>query len=359
MAGTRHRAERTRSGRGWWAGGAGVVVAGAAVVALTWSSLFGGGAGVDSVRTAGVPEASPAVVLPSVSAPAPADSPSPSVSRTSKPKPKKKAAAAKVEGGESAGPRKGKVGASGGQESAGGVERRGSADTRVVSFVNKESETVWVAALGSAEHPLAATGWKLAPGQRVSVDVPSGWVGRFWGRTGCSFDGAGNGHCETGDCAGGFQCTGSGATPATLAEFALSAPKPGAMDFYDVSMVDGSNLPMYINITRGDTTDPVSASGCVAAGCTKPVACPEKMRFTAGGRVVGCTNPCTAFGGKTYCCEDEWAGRENCVPSRWPVDYTQVFKRAEPYAYSYAFDDSATMPCKGSCDYRVTFGVTT
>ena len=40
-----------------------------------------------------------------------------------------------------------------------------------------------------------------------------------------------------------------------------------------------------------------------------------------------------------------------------PVDYTQVFKRAEPFAYSYAFDDSATMSCKGGCDYRVTFGL--
>ncbi|WP_327236043.1 thaumatin family protein [Streptomyces sp. NBC_01317] len=350
MARTRHRAKRTRGGRGWWAG-AGVVAAGVAVVALVWPSLFGAAADVDSVRTAGVPEVSPTVVLPSVPPPAPSVSASPSASASSKPKPKKKRAAVRKSRGAAPTPARG-------GSAAGVTDRRGTADTRIVSFVNNESRTVWVAALGSPEHPLAATGWKLTPGQRVAVEVPSGWIGRFWGRTGCSFDSAGNGHCETGDCAGGFQCTGSGATPATLAEFALSAPKPGAMDFYDVSMVDGSNLPMYINITRGDTTDPVSASGCSAGGCTKRVACPDKMRFTAGGRVVGCTNPCTAFGGKTYCCEDEWAGRENCVPSRWPVDYTQVFKRAEPYAYSYAFDDSATMPCKGACDYRVTFGVT-
>jgi hypothetical protein len=31
---------------------------------------------------------------------------------------------------------------------------------------------------------------------------------------------------------------------------------------------------------------------------------------------------------------------------------------AGPYAYSYAFDDGATMPCKGACYYRVTFGIT-
>ncbi len=46
------------------------------------------------------------------------------------------------------------------------------------------------------------------------------------------------------------------------------------------------------------------------------------------------------------------------VPSRWPVDYTQVFKKAEPFAYPYAFDDAATISCKGGCDYRVAFGLT-
>ena len=46
-----------------------------------------------------------------------------------------------------------------------------------------------------------------------------------------------------------FQCAGDGAIPATLAEYDLDACD--GLDFYDVSMVDGSNLPMYINITKG------------------------------------------------------------------------------------------------------------
>ncbi|MET9086915.1 thaumatin family protein [Streptomyces sp. NPDC004237] len=73
---------------------------------------------------------------------------------------------------------------------------------------------------------------------------------------------------------------------------------------------------------------------------------------------VGCEPPCAAFGGGTYCCRGAWAGRENCVPSKWRVDYTQVFKRAAPHAYSYAFDDAATMPCKGARYDRITFGTT-
>jgi hypothetical protein len=227
---------------------------------------------------------------------------------------------------------------------------------RNMTFVNALQQTIWLAATRSTEHPLAATGWTLHPGQSINVAVPDQWGGRFWGRTGCAFDGSGRGHCETGDCGGRFQCEGSGATPATLAEFALSAW--GGMDFYDVSMVDGSNVPMWINITRGATKDPIGSTGCVPAGCTRNVACPSGMQVKTGTKVVACTTACAAFGGDAYCCQGKWAGRDNCKPTTWPVNYAAVFKTAEPYAYSYAFDDSATMPCKGGCYYRITFGVT-
>ena len=36
-----------------------------------------------------------------------------------------------------------------------------------------------------------------------------------------------------------------------------------------------------------------------------------------------------------------------------------MFKKAEPYAYSYADDDAtSTFVCKGRRDYRITFGLT-
>jgi hypothetical protein len=38
-----------------------------------------------------------------------------------------------------------------------------------------------------------------------------------------------------------YRCTGNGAIPATLAEYDMNAWD--GLDFYDVSMVDGSNLP--------------------------------------------------------------------------------------------------------------------
>lgn len=222
------------------------------------------------------------------------------------------------------------------------------AGSRSISLVNRTPETVWAVVTNTAAYP---AGRRLAPGQSTSLTVPNSWGGRIWGRTGCTGDASG--HCLTGDCT---TTCGGPVTPTTLGEFTFNAFS--GMDFYDVSMVDGANLPMYINISHTVSTDPVTAAGCYHGGCTRPVDCPAAMQATAGGRTIGCKPPCAAFGGDTYCCRGAWAGRDNCVPAHWPVDYTQVFKKAEPYAYSYAFDDAATMACKGACYYRITFGVT-
>ena len=232
-----------------------------------------------------------------------------------------------------------------------------AAGARVITIVNAWNETVWAATNPNAQHPIPVTGWRLAPGQSVTFTVPDGWGGRIWGRTGCSFDSAGVGHCQTGDCGGLFQCQGTGGTPTTLAE--ITTDSFDGLDFYDVSMVDGSNLPMYINTTHRTDADPISSNGCYQGACTKAVVCPSAMQVKADGQAMACETACAAFGGDAYCCTGSWSGRANCIPANWPVDYAKlVFKDAEPYAYSYAFDDSATMACKGGCYYRITFGIT-
>jgi Thaumatin family len=235
----------------------------------------------------------------------------------------------------------------------------GAAGPRLVTFVNRMQQTIWVAAAPDPSEPLAATGWVLPAGQTVTISVPNRWNGRFWGRTGCVFNSAGVGHCETGDCGGLFQCKGWGTIPATLAEVNFDAWDH--LDFYDVSMVDGANLPMYINITKssGGTVDKISQNGCVPAGCTKPVNCPSVLDVKAGGAVVGCISACARIGGDQYCCRGQWSSRAACDPAQWPVDYAAVFKSAEPYAYSYVDDDATSVfTCSGVCDYRITFGIT-
>jgi Thaumatin family len=228
---------------------------------------------------------------------------------------------------------------------------------RVITFVNSTSQTVWPAAQSSAKDPMPVTGWVLPPGATISFLIDDHYNGRIWGRTGCSFNSSGQGHCVTGDCDGHFQCGTAGSTaPETLAEFDLDAWD--GMDFFDVNM-DGFNLPMWINHTGGKTPDKISSNGCIPAGCTKNLllTCPAILQIKSGGVVVGCVNPCQVLKTDNYCCNGAWAGRANCQPSKWPIDYAAIFKEAEPFAYSYAYDDSATYTCSGSCDYRITFGV--
>jgi len=230
---------------------------------------------------------------------------------------------------------------------------------RLVTFVNRMSQTIWVAAAPNPATPLAATGWVLPAGHSVTITTPNNLNTRFWGRTGCVFNSAGVGHCQTGDCGGLFQCKGWGTIPATLAEVNFDAWDH--LDFYDVSMVDGSNLPMYINITKssGGTKDKISPNGCVPAGCTKAVVCPSILDVKVGGTVVGCISACARLDTDQLCCRGAWSSRAACNPAKWPVDYAAVFKRAEPYAYSYVDDDATSVfTCSGVCDYRITFGLT-
>jgi len=237
------------------------------------------------------------------------------------------------------------------------VPASASAPRRLVTFVNEMSETIWVAAAPNPATPLAATGWVLRPGRSVTISAPNNLNTRFWGRTGCVFNSRGVGRCQTGDCGGLFQCKGWGTIPATLAEVNFDAWD--SLDFYDVSMVDGSNLPMYINVAGGSASKRVSSDGCIPAGCTTAVQCPKVLDVKAGGKVVGCISACARLGGDQYCCRGPYAPRADCDPAKWPVDYAAVFKRAEPYAYSYVDDDATSVyVCKGRCNYRIVFGLT-
>ncbi len=124
-------------------------------------------------------------------------------------------------------------------------------------------------------------------------------------------------------------------------------------------MVDGSNLPMYINTVGGRTPDKIDARGCEQGrGCTTSVACPAALQVKAGGDVVGCISPCARFGTDRYCCRGQYS--KGCSPAKtWPIDYARIFKRAEPYAYSWSGDDATSVfTCTGACGYRIVFGVT-
>nr|ACH54108.1 osmotin isoform precursor [Piper colubrinum] len=134
--------------------------------------------------------------------------------------------------------------------------------------------------------------------------------------------------------AGVLQCTAYGAPPNTLAEYAHN--QFSNLDFFDISLVDGFNVPMDFS--------PVS-SGCRGPrACTADIngQCPNVLRAPGG-----CNNPCTVFKTDQYCCNSG-----SCSPT----DYSRFFKTRCPDAYSYPKDDpTSTFTCPGGTNYRVVF----
>ncbi|GAB4839148.1 Thaumatin-like protein 1 [Ancistrocladus abbreviatus] len=220
------------------------------------------------------------------------------------------------------------------------------------TIVNQCDYVVWPGILSNAGEPaLSTTGFALQQGESKTINPPASWGGRFWGRTLCATDNStGKFTCQTGDCGSGtVDCAGSGAAPpATLAEFKLDGD--GGLDFYDVSLVDGYNLPMLVVPVGG------SGTNCTSTGCVVDLngACPSELRVMSedGSENVACKSACDAFNQPQYCCSGAYATPDTCKPS----SYSQLFKRACPRAYSYAYDDkTSTFTCAASPDYTITF----
>eukprot|EP00928_Gymnodinium_smaydae_P024574 TRINITY_DN19847_c0_g1_i1.p1 TRINITY_DN19847_c0_g1~~TRINITY_DN19847_c0_g1_i1.p1 ORF type:complete len:234 (+),score=0.25 TRINITY_DN19847_c0_g1_i1:67-768(+) len=199
------------------------------------------------------------------------------------------------------------------------------------SIQNQCSYTVWAAGI-----PVGG-GKALGQGESWSVDVPAGTsAGRFWGRTGCSFDASGQGKCNTGDCGGLLNCQGSGQPPATLAEYTLNGGNN--RDTYDISLVDGFNIPLSITPSDGTCTAPTCSSNVNTV-------CPAELKVTDG-----CNSACVAFNTPQYCCTG------NYVDNFSPTNYPKIFKDQCPQAYSYAKDDtSSTFICASGANYKIVF----
>lgn len=317
-------------------------------------------------------------------------------------------------------------------------------------FINGCDETVWVGSIGNPiapkqdcqsdadcsdeqtcnqgnklctwKAPLGG-GWELAAGAELPVVLPPAWGGRFWPRTGCAgFNEQGMTACQTGDCGGHEKCPAGvgGSPPATLAEFTLIPPDaPIGLDFYDVSNVDGTNIPVRIDARAGSFTPEPPAGAeplyyCGSPGCTGdcgPLAacpwdlattCPPELRVLVDNEQVGCrsagqvcaldpNNPvlqcaqqndlygcveggqngvigsCYSQGAAPTCCGcPSWSppGACNNGYGKWqlpslPEKYAKVFKDACPTAYSFPYDDpTSTFTCRGTGEQNVGYDIT-
>ncbi|KIR29579.1 thaumatin family protein [Cryptococcus deuterogattii 99/473] len=179
-----------------------------------------------------------------------------------------------------------------------------SSFARQITVKNSCTSTIWPGLhTGEGTIPGQATGWELAAGGQTKFTVPDNWTaGRIWARTGC-VDQDGIFQCLTGQCGSGengdVTCKNSDQPPATLAEFTFVW---GKEDNYDISLVDGFNIPLNII---------PSVSSCAEPQCQVNInaLCPPLLRTSLdqNGVNLGCIAPCNAgFGQEIYgnraCC---------------------------------------------------------
>jgi len=234
-----------------------------------------------------------------------------------------------------------------------------TAAARTITVYNQCPFTVWPGLFTSAGGvPSQPTGWEAASFTKVTFDVASDWNGRIWGRRDCDFSvNPGPNSCIDGGCNGGLLCdvnTGTGVPPATLAEFNLDGD--GTSDYYDVSLVDGYNLPMRID----------NNVGCQVGSCAVDLGpiCPSELQgpYDTSGFAVGCKSACLvdALNGNAAnspnCCSGTHDTPATC-PSSGVSEYN-FFKSNCPTAYAYAYDDATSLfLCEASKNavYTVTF----
>ncbi|KAI5115046.1 hypothetical protein M0805_001994 [Coniferiporia weirii] len=179
------------------------------------------------------------------------------------------------------------------------------------------------------------------------------------GRRDCDFSvNPGPNSCATGGCNGGLLCdnmTGTGIPPVTVAEWTLQGDQN--LDYYDVSLVDGSDLPMRID----NNVD------CPVADCPVDLGpdCPDVLKgpLDPSGFPLGCKSACFAnLDGNQVdspnCCSGQYDTAQTCPSSG--VEFYSYFKGNCPNTYTYAFDESsgtALWTCDSglNADYTLTF----
>nr|AAA32908.1 osmotin-like protein [Atriplex nummularia]prf//1908430A osmotin-like protein:ISOTYPE=pA8 [Atriplex nummularia] len=158
-------------------------------------------------------------------------------------------------------------------------------------------------------------------------------MARIWGRTGCNFDGNGNGNgrCQTGGC-GKLVCDPGnwGEIPKTLFEYTLAQPN-NPTDTIDISLIEGFNLPISFT--------PTSNAGALNGKC-RTISCTADIN---GQCVTG------KYAGVTTLHEP---GTQSCGAN----GDSKFFKQRCPDAYSFPKDDqSSTFSCPPGTNYKLTF----
>ncbi|XP_072997432.1 thaumatin-like protein [Typha latifolia] len=214
-------------------------------------------------------------------------------------------------------------------------------------LVNNCPDPIWPGLLASAGHVTPELGgFHLSVSEEYVLEVPALWSGRIWARRGCCFDELGHGTCDSGDCGGLLHCNGAGGDPpATVVEMTFGS-QASPLHYYDVSLVDGFNLPVSMRPIGGGV-------GCGVAECQVDlnVCCPSRFEVKKEGKVVGCKSACLALATDKYCCTGDYSSPKSCKPTL----FSHLFKAVCPKAYTYAYDDSTSLNMCRAARYLITF----
>lgn len=281
------------------------------------------------------------------------------------------------------------------------LEQRDGYTNAPLVISNQCTDTIWPAINTQHGTGPSTNGFKLAPGEQNNLTVSKNWQGRVWARTNCSFNDAGTGpsgggvgkSCGSGDCNGQLNCVVGGDVPVSLAEFTLDAGD--GQTYYDISLVDGYNMPMAIvvqplgnssiesippNLTNpccigtfgllaSQTFDPYQGNmeylgtnstyklpldnkvddnqvrnWCPWNLMANPPQPPADGVYTYPDNSVEkppfnpCYSACAKFNSPADCCTGDHNQPSTCQPS----EYSKNIKAVCPDAYSYAFDDQTS-----------------
>ncbi|KAI0475963.1 thaumatin family protein [Xylariaceae sp. FL0804] len=255
-------------------------------------------------------------------------------------------------------------------------------------ITNNCGDTLWPGIATQNGDPPESNGFELDAGDSKNMNVGPTWQGRVWGRTNCTVSADDNtATCETGDCFGKLDCEYGGATPVTLAEFNLAGGTTGKQTFYDISLVDGYNLPLGIVYHASSNTSFIppnlvnpscigtagylqgsSNTGDTYTNSTYPMPyetkqtnsdlatwCPwDLQEFPPDKPGDGvypypddniarpvfdpCKSACAATNSPKDCCTGSYSTPSSCKPGL----YSQNAKAMCPDAYSYAYDDQTS-----------------
>ncbi|KAH7098505.1 Osmotin, thaumatin-like protein, partial [Auriculariales sp. MPI-PUGE-AT-0066] len=221
---------------------------------------------------------------------------------------------------------------------------------------NECNLSIWPVVLGLSGAQLGGTtGWEAHAGTSLALQVPDQWTGRIWVRVSLHSHFRpgqdGDSTCESGGCSDGLICKSNfGGPPASLIELTTS----DQMDYYDVSLMDGYNLP--VRVLPDDST-------CSPAECLVNMlpSCPVELQTrNAVGATVACMSSCYAKldanpTNSSNCCSGSFTTPDMCTTDG--VKYYTYFHGNCPSVYASAFDDRTWNNALHTCNKKSGFTV--